>query len=870
MSTILFVLGGPGSGKGTQCEHIVTDFGFKHLSAGDLLRAEVNSGSDVGKECDTLMKEGKLVPVEITIGLLKKAMDASGMDRFLIDGFPRATDQAEVFEAQIGAPTAVLFYDCPQEEMEKRLLKRGETSGRADDNQETVKKRFQTYVEQTMPVVEAYEKRSLTHKISATAAPAEVYAETKKYLLQLLGPLAATNIVFMLGAPGSGKGTQCGKVDKDLGYTHLSSGDLLRAEVAAGTAVGRKVAAQLFAGELVPDEITVELIKRTMLESGADNFILDGFPRTVAQAEAFEKEVKMPSAAILLECPQDVLEKRVVKRGETSGRTDDNVETVKKRFQIFRELSLPVIERYQPALLAYKVSSVAPVADVYCDIKKIISGLKAPRYQSPDMKTAGHHHSAGILSKLTDPMGELNAVFVLGGPGSGKGTQSAKLVEKYGYNHLSAGDLLRAEVARGSIMGRQCATLMAQGKLVPMEAILVIVKKAMLEKASETGQNSFIIDGFPRSVRQAEVFELEVKRPMAVIYLDCSESTMEKRVKALGHHHADSFKKRHTTFVENSGPVLAAYEEQGLAYKISSEGDPEEVFGEICKVVDSVKGLELAATHSIPLLCISGVSGAGKNSLIGKLKKEFRRAVGFSISHTTRDARKGDVDGEDYYFTDRAMFEAEVAAGKFLEHADVGGHLYGTSFTAVQEVLDEGKVCILDIDVQGVRGVQSNLGAAHAMYVYIKPPSMPALEERLRKRGADSEEAIQTKLKAAEEQIAAAESSGLYDLVITNDALDKAYEDMKALLHQKMPATFTNPNLVAKKSARSSESQRQEKISITGDPKVDSQLDVRRYMLKNVVPVLKKGMNALNERRPDDPLQFLGEFLIKHKGEVAQ
>jgi adenylate kinase family enzyme len=78
---------------------------------------------------------------------------------------------------------------------------------------------------------------------------------------------------------------------------------------------GRKVAAQLFAGELVPDEITVELIKRTMLESGADNFILDGFPRTVAQAEAFEKEVKMPSAAILLECPQDVLEKRVVKRG---------------------------------------------------------------------------------------------------------------------------------------------------------------------------------------------------------------------------------------------------------------------------------------------------------------------------------------------------------------------------------------------------------------------------------------------------------------------------------------------------------------------------------------------------------------------------
>jgi len=867
MPTVVFVLGGPGSGKGTQCEYIVSEFGFKHLSAGDLLRAEVNSGSDTGKQCDDLIKEGKLVPVEVTIGLLKKAMDASRMDRFLIDGFPRALDQAKVFEEQLGAPSSVLFFECTEEEMQKRLLKRGETSGRSDDNLESVQKRLVTFKEESMPVVEDYEKRDLVHKLSGMAEPEEVYAGVKKVLLQLMGPLAATNIVFMLGAPGSGKGTQCAKIEKDLGYTHLSSGDLLRAEVAAGTVVGRKVASQLLAGELVPDEITVELIKKAMLESGANDFLLDGFPRTVKQAEAFEKEVKMPSAAILLECPQDVLEKRVVKRGETSGRSDDNVDMARKRFQIFRELSLPVIERYKATLLAYKISSVAPVADVFVDIKKIIQGIKAPKYKAADMKTAGHHHSAGQLNKLTDPVSDLNTIFMLGGPGSGKGTQSAKLVEKYGYVHLSAGDLLRAEVTKGSIMGRQCASLMAQGKLVPMETILVIVKKAMLEKAAETGRKDFVIDGFPRSVRQAEVFELEVKRPMAVIYLDCDEHTMEQRTRALGH--SETFKKSHATFKETSGSVLEAYEAQGLAYKISAEGDPDAVFAEVSKVVDNVKHLGLAPSHSIPLLCVSGASGAGKNSLITRLKKEFKRMVGFSVSHTTRDARKGDVDGEDYYFTDRAMFQAEMEAGKFLEHAEVNGNLYGSSFSAVQEVLDEGKVCILDIDVQGVKGVRSNLSGQHAMFVYVKPPSTPVLEERLRKRGADSEDAIQAKVKAAEAEIAAAEASGLYDIIITNDSIDKAYTDLKLYLHEKMPATFTNPDLVAKKSVRAGESQRAERISITGDPKVDSQLDVRRYMLKNVVPVLKKGMSALNERRPDDPLQFLGEFLIKHKGDVA-
>ena len=120
---VVFVLGGPGSGKGTQCEQLVSKYGFTHFSAGDLLRAEVASGSDQGKELEAIMKEGKLVPSRVTIGLLKKAIATSDGTKFLIDGFPRALDQAEMFEEEVCACKLVLFFDCPQNVMQERLMK---------------------------------------------------------------------------------------------------------------------------------------------------------------------------------------------------------------------------------------------------------------------------------------------------------------------------------------------------------------------------------------------------------------------------------------------------------------------------------------------------------------------------------------------------------------------------------------------------------------------------------------------------------------------------------------------------------------------------------------------------------------------------
>lgn len=192
--TVIFVLGGPGAGKGTQCANLVAKYGFTHLSAGDLLRAEQERpGSQFGHLIRDYIKDGLIVPMEVTVQLLENAMTealakaGSSTGRFLIDGFPRKIDQAHKFEDAVCPAKLVLFYDCPEHVMEKRLLERGKTSGRADDNADSIRKRFRTFVETSMPVVDYYDRDGKVVKIDATASPDDVFARTQKRLAHRLG-----------------------------------------------------------------------------------------------------------------------------------------------------------------------------------------------------------------------------------------------------------------------------------------------------------------------------------------------------------------------------------------------------------------------------------------------------------------------------------------------------------------------------------------------------------------------------------------------------------------------------------------------------------------------------------------------------------
>ncbi|KAI2471204.1 uridylate kinase [Annulohypoxylon bovei var. microspora] len=199
--TVIFVLGGPGAGKGTQCSRLVASYGFAHLSAGDLLRAEQSRpSSEFGSLIREHIRNGTIVPMEVTIALLEASMrdilssttsptssSSPQKGKFLIDGFPRKLDQAHKFEEAVVPARFVLFFDCPEAEMERRLMERGKTSGREDDNAESIRKRFRTFVDTSMPVVEYFEAQDRVVKVDATPEPAKVFEVTQAELEKRLG-----------------------------------------------------------------------------------------------------------------------------------------------------------------------------------------------------------------------------------------------------------------------------------------------------------------------------------------------------------------------------------------------------------------------------------------------------------------------------------------------------------------------------------------------------------------------------------------------------------------------------------------------------------------------------------------------------------
>lgn len=179
---IIWVLGGPGSGKGTQCEKIVAKYGFTHLSSGDLLRAEVASGSPRGKELNEIMEKGQLVPIEVVLQLIKDEMlkHSANSKGFLIDGYPREKEQGPLFEKNVAPVSLILFFDASEETLTKRLLGRGQASGRVDDNEDTIKLRLQTFSANTAQVLQPYPDRLV--KINAERDVDSIFADVQKAL----------------------------------------------------------------------------------------------------------------------------------------------------------------------------------------------------------------------------------------------------------------------------------------------------------------------------------------------------------------------------------------------------------------------------------------------------------------------------------------------------------------------------------------------------------------------------------------------------------------------------------------------------------------------------------------------------------------
>ena len=187
--------------------------------------------------------------------------------------------------------------------------------------------------------------------------------------------------IVIFGAPGSGKGTQSDKMIEKYGLNHISTGDVLRGEIKNGTELGKTAAAYIEKGQLIPDELMVNILASVYDSFGRDSkgVIFDGFPRTNPQAEALKKMLDergdKVAAMIELDVPEDELMKRLILRGQQSGRADDNEETIKKRLVVYHSQTMPLIEWYKNEGVHYHIDGLGELDRIFADICNVIDNI---------------------------------------------------------------------------------------------------------------------------------------------------------------------------------------------------------------------------------------------------------------------------------------------------------------------------------------------------------------------------------------------------------------------------------------------------------------------------------------------------------------
>jgi adenylate kinase len=185
--------------------------------------------------------------------------------------------------------------------------------------------------------------------------------------------------IVIFGAPGSGKGTQSERIVEKYGINHISTGDVLRAEIKNGTELGKTAKGYIDQGQLIPDELMIDILA-SVFDSFKDSkgVIFDGFPRTIAQAEALKKmlaERQDVSVMLDLEVPEDELMVRLIKRGKDSGRADDNEETIKKRLHVYHSQTSPLIDWYKNEKKYQHINGLGTMDGIFADICEAVDKL---------------------------------------------------------------------------------------------------------------------------------------------------------------------------------------------------------------------------------------------------------------------------------------------------------------------------------------------------------------------------------------------------------------------------------------------------------------------------------------------------------------
>lgn len=379
LSIVLF--GAPGSGKGTQSKLLVEKYNLTYISTGDILRKEIAAGTDIGLKAKDIINKGGLVSDELIVQIIEKIIEKSTNGGILFDGFPRTVVQAYILEGLLHRMNTrllcLLSLEVPREMLIERMLNRASIEGREDDKEAVILNRFKEYDNKTIPVAEFYKEKGIYCPIDGTGTVEEVFSRLENIIDKTLENAYRNIIVF--GAPGSGRGTQAKHLAQQYDLVYVSTGAMIREEIAAGTELGKISKPYIERGDNVPDLVAIKLIEKKIEENtNSKGFLFKGFPSSYVQAYIMDGilEKKHTSVTCMIELQSNTLQciKRLTQRSKTENRRvyDMDPEIIIHRLESYEQSAANVRSYYQKKNKHYSVNSDGPVDVVFETLCKTV------------------------------------------------------------------------------------------------------------------------------------------------------------------------------------------------------------------------------------------------------------------------------------------------------------------------------------------------------------------------------------------------------------------------------------------------------------------------------------------------------------------
>lgn len=381
--------------------------------------------------------------------------------------------------------------------------------------------------------------------------------------------------IALFGPPGAGKGTQSEWLIKKYNLTYISTGDILREEIAEGSPLGIMAKNIIEKGGLVSDELVVQIIENKITKKTDTNgFLFDGFPRTTVQCYILDGLLMNMNTSLTcmlsLEVPDEELVRRLKSRAQVSNRKDDNDDVIQVRLNEYYSKTVPVAKYYQDKGICYPIEGTGTIEEVQARLDSAVQKSLENRWAN---------------------------IILFGYPGSGKGTQAKKMAEKYNLVYISTGKLLRQEIKNNTEIGQIAKPFMDKGMIVPDEIAIKLIEEKI---QASPGSRGFIFKGFPRTIVQAYIVDGMLKKMNSTITsaIEIQVSQLEA-IKRLGHRSktdrsrlydmdTETIVSRLEEYEEKTKLARNFYEKRNLLSSVSGDGTEEEVFERICNKIDNI------------------------------------------------------------------------------------------------------------------------------------------------------------------------------------------------------------------------------------------------------------------------------------------